>query len=440
MKLAEEVVGGGTAIDAQPSRDDPGVGGHGLEDVTALVRDRLQRRASEMGGGRAPRQAHDGTPRPHVPVGRAQAHERRHEIDAAGVGNGLRDALAVGGGAQDAEAVAQPLDGRACDEDTALEGVGDPSVESPRDRREQPVARRDGNVAGVEQQEAAGAVRVLGVTGDVAGVPEERRLLVAGDAGDRHAIGQPAESARLAEDTGRWPHRREERPRHAEDPEHLVVPIARAQVETERARGVGDVGRVDPTASQLPQEPGVDRPERELAGLGALAGARYLVEQPPDLRPREIGVQDQAGPLAHEGLEAIGTQPLAERRRPAALPHDGAMDRRARRPVPDDCGLALVGDPDGGDVGRAHTRLGERHGRRLSHRGPDLFRVVLDPARLRIVLGQLSIAARDDSPVGVDDESRRARRSLVERQDDARAHARTGLTGARAGARGRGGR
>ena len=169
------------------------------------------------------------------------------------------------------------------------------------------MARRDGSVAGVEQQETAGAVRVLGVTGDVAGVPEERRLLVAGDAGDRHAIGQPAESARLAEDTGRWPHRREERPRHAEDPEHLVVPIARAQVETERARRVGDVGRVDPTASQLPQEPGVDRPERELAGLGALAGARYLVEQPPDLRPREIGVQDQAGPLAHVGLEAIGT-------------------------------------------------------------------------------------------------------------------------------------
>src|SRR5437867_6100354 len=164
LKLAEEVVGGGTAIDAQPSRDDPGVGGHGLEDVTALVRDRLQRRASEMGGGRAPRQAHDGTPRPHVPVGRAQAHERRHEIDAAGVGNGLRDALAVGGGAQDAEAVAQPLDGGAGDEDAALEGVGDPSVETPRDRREQPVARRDGSVAGVEQQETAGAVRVLGVT------------------------------------------------------------------------------------------------------------------------------------------------------------------------------------------------------------------------------------------------------------------------------------
>src|SRR5262249_61829421 len=104
-------------------------------------------------------------------------------------------------------------------------------------------------------------------------------------------------------------------------------------VETERARRVGDVGRVDPATSQLPQKPGVDRSERELAGLGALAGARYLVEQPPDLRPREIGVQDQAGPLAHVGLEAIGTQPLAERRRPAALPPDRARDGRTRRPV-----------------------------------------------------------------------------------------------------------
>src|SRR5712691_7739327 len=425
LELAEEVVRGGAAIDAQPAHGDPGVGGHRLDDVTALIRDRLQRRTREMRGGRAPRKPDDGATRPPVPVGRAQSHERGHEIDPAGVRHRFSETLALARRADDAEAVAQPLDGGSADEDAPLQRVRDPSVESPRDRREQSVARGDRRLAGVEQQEAAGAVRILGVAGGVARLAEQRRLLIAGDAGDGYAVGQPAEPARLTEDVSRRTHHGEQRSRNTEDAQHLVVPVARAQVETERSRGVRGVGRVDLAAGEPPQEPTVHRPEREVTSLGALAGARHLVEQPADLRAREVGVQDETGPLADARLEAGGAEALAERRRSATLPHDGRMDRRAGSPIPDDRGLALVGDPDRGHIGSAHASLGQRGGRRLLHRGPDFLGVVLHPARPRIVLRQLRIAAGHHASLDVDNERRGTRRSLVERKEDDSRHGRT---------------
>src|SRR5262249_32834696 len=112
-----------------------------------------------------------------------------------------RHALAVGRGAQDPETVAQPLDGGSRDEDAAFERVRGPSIEPPRDGREQSMARSHGSMTGVEQQKATGAIRVLGVTGDIARLAEQGRLVVAGHAGDRDAVGQPAKPARLAEDT-----------------------------------------------------------------------------------------------------------------------------------------------------------------------------------------------------------------------------------------------
>ena len=55
--------------------------------------------------------------------------------------------------------------------------------------------------------------------------------------------------------------------------QQLVVPLQRVDVEQHRARGVAGVGDVQRAAGQLPDEPGVDRAERQLAGLGALPRA-----------------------------------------------------------------------------------------------------------------------------------------------------------------------
>src|SRR5438046_1003643 len=76
------------------------------------------------------------------------------------------------------------------------------------------------------------------------------------------------------------------------------------------------------------------------------------------------------------------------------LPDDRSVTRLARSTVPDDDGLALVGDSDGRDALRIDA------GQRLAGNGqcvlPNLFGIVLDQARGRIMLRQLPLGDRDD--------------------------------------------
>ena len=128
------------------------------------------------------------------------------------------------------------------------------------------------------------------------------------------------------------------------------MPLQRSQIHQHRAAGVRDIGRVHAApgaAGEVPQQPAVHRPERELAVLGPLAGAGDVVEQPGDLRPREVGRQRQADSLA----QAIGARLAAPARARARAVRVSCQtialcDRLAARAVPHDRRLALVGDAD----------------------------------------------------------------------------------------------
>ena len=139
-------------------------------------------------------------------------------------------------------------------------------------------------------------------------------------------------------------------------------PTPGVDVEQHRARGVGDVGDVQPAAGQLPDQPGIDGAEGELAALGPVARAGHVVEHPGDLGAGEVGVDDQAG-LAR-GSSGSRPSRLQPRRRAAAVRRScqtmALWIGCAGRAVPDHGGLALVGDADGGDVagGEAGARQG----------------------------------------------------------------------------------
>src|SRR6185369_197442 len=62
---------------------------------------------------------------------------------------------------------------------------------------------------------------------------------------------------------------------------------------------------------------------------------------------------------------------------PAVLPDDGAVDGPAGGAVPDDDGLALVGDPDGGDLVRPAVGGGERLAGGAGDGVPDVLGLVL---------------------------------------------------------------
>ena len=164
------------------------------------------------------------------------------------------------------------------------------------------------------------------------------------------------------------------------------------------------------TVRQLPDEPRVDSPERELA----LRDVRAR-EQPLELGRREVRIGHEPRPRADQIsgklATAIGGAPV--------LPDDRGRNRRSRRALPEDGRLALIRDPDRAqlrrtDAGGSDGGLGGADDSR-----PDLLRVVLDPARPREMLAQLHVAAPADVEVVVDDEAGRSRRPLVDREDHA---------------------
>ena len=129
-------------------------------------------------------QADDQAAGVRVPVRRAETGEGRHEDDTTGVRDGVGDGFDLGRCAEELHVVAQPLHDRAADEDAAFERVCGLLVEAAGERGDEAFGGESECAADVLQQEAAGAVGVLGVAGRDAELAEERGLLIACDAGD----------------------------------------------------------------------------------------------------------------------------------------------------------------------------------------------------------------------------------------------------------------
>src|SRR5215217_481138 len=104
------------------------------------------------------------------------------------------------------------------------------------------------------------------------------------------------------------------------------------------------------------------------------------------------------------------------------LPDDRRADRTARGLVPDDHGLALVGDADGDDILGPAALLGgfAQHG---GAGVPDLLGVVLDPAVAWIALSQGPGRVGQGLAAGVEGDRPGARRALVQRQNYRLTHA-----------------
>src|SRR6202035_2142845 len=91
--------------------------------------------------------------------------------------------------------------------------------------------------------------------------------------------------------------------------------------------------------------------------------------------------------------------------------------RAARTSLPDKRRLALVCDPDRGELMRSHARVPQSVRGRAFHSRPDLIRIVLHPPRLRKVLLERAVTAANRAERLVDDETRRTSRALVDREN-----------------------
>ena len=169
LELHQVAIRGGAAVGAQLAHRMRRVGFHRNDHVAHLVGDTVERRADDIGAGRAARDSHDRAARVGVPMRRAEPDERRHDVRLRAIfifrETGARLGIGVGGLAHQLEAVAQPLHGRARDKHRAFERIRRLAGGAERGSREQPILRRHHLVAGVHQQERAGAVGRLRVAG-----------------------------------------------------------------------------------------------------------------------------------------------------------------------------------------------------------------------------------------------------------------------------------
>ena len=293
------------------------------------------------------------------PVRRAETREGRHDIAARAVGHGFGKLLALLGAGDDGQLVAQPLDRGAGDEHAAFKGVFHMILKADGDRRDKAAAAHDGLAPGVHQQEAARAVGVFHLAGLEAALAEQGALLVARGAGDRDLAAVKLKGA-VAVHMARGLDLRQHARGDVEQLKQFGIPAQVVDIIEHRAAGVGLVGDVDVAVGQLPDEPGVDRAEEQLAFLRPLARAGHVVEQPLDLRTGKIRIRHEPRLGADLVAPARFDDAVDDVGGAAALPDDGVGDRLAGLLVPDHGRLALVGDADGGNVCGRDAELAHR--------------------------------------------------------------------------------
>jgi len=169
-----------------------------------------------------------------------------------------------------------------------------------------------------------------------------------------------------------------------------------------------------------PQQEGIDITEQHLARFRPLARAGEMVQQPADFQRAEIGGERQPG-LGAEAAGAALARELGDVLVHARiLPDQRVGQRLAGLAIPQDGGLALVGDAQRRQVAGVQAALRHGLGDHLAGPQPDLVRIVLHPSGLRIDLPVLPLRAGDDSPGAVEDQKARAGGALIDRSNEVR--------------------
>src|SRR5215207_878910 len=175
-----------------------------------------------------------------------------------------------------------------------------------------------------------------------------------------------------------------------------------------------------PPAGEAPDQKAVDRAECQFALLRARAGILHMVEYPRNLGPREIRIEQQAGARDNARLVTSFFEGRTDVCRAAVLPHDRPVNGLSAPAIPNDRGLALVGDADAGDFLRPDPGLAYRAPACGQHRSPQVFGLMLHPPRLWKILAELLLRRRDDFAALVKNNGAGGSRALIDGENKRR--------------------
>ncbi len=203
--------------------------------------------------------------------------------------------------------------------------------------------------------------------------------------------------------------------RNAECLEQHIVPVQRMQVHQLGAAGVGHVGHVQ--SGEMPQQPGIDRAEQQIALFRTQPRVGDVVQQPAQLQRAEIAGQRQAGLGTETVLAAVSRVIRHQGIGSRILPDQGVVNRLARGAVPQQGRLALIGDADGGEVAPRQSGAAQRLGDHRLGVAPDFDRIVFHPAGHGIDLPVLVLRHGDGIAGTVEHDEAGAGRALVDGAD-----------------------
>ena len=147
-------------------------------------------------------QAENGSSRILIPVRCAKAGKRRHDVAAVRVVHLLRHVLGIRRGLDQLHLIAQPLDCGSADKNGSLERIRNLVPDTPCNRGNKTVCRRNRLFSRVHQQEAACSVCIFRFARRIAGLAEQRRLLVSRCSRNRNRAAEIC-GCRLPVDTAR---------------------------------------------------------------------------------------------------------------------------------------------------------------------------------------------------------------------------------------------
>ena len=405
----------GAAVHAQLAERDVGVPLHRPQHVRYLVADAVQRRTHDLCPVRRPRHpiqhAHGGG----VPVRRAQAGERRHQVALVALARGARELLGLTHGLHEPHVVLQPRHDGTRVVDVALQDVAHLAAQLPREGGDEAAIRRHGVLPHVHHDRGAGAIRRLHHARPQATLPKQRAVGVAHHGVNGDGSVQIALEVGHAKQRVGVAHLGKRRNRDAERVAQFLVPRERVYVEELRPRRVRVVRLVRLPMRQPVHQVRVNRAQAQAATTQTRGDAVHVLADPRELRRGKVRGQPDSRPLPHRVCHARGRNALAHILRARVLPHDGVVARRAVR-APHKRRLALVRNAHARDVALVDACLRDhvRHGR--DHVAIDFLRVVLDPSEVVHDLPVGTVRPGEKSPPFVEEDGFGPLRALVDAQ------------------------